>query len=150
MSILEETATIMQRIRRYNHKRDGEKMKKDWYEIGRRLIAEGEKLKMHNETKKGARRTYIFYEVDSGNWEGPSARQFSKMNAERFEQELARRVSSMEWNLALDELLNQGGEGMLGQEMLTILNTTNEHESFEGNEGQGPRYTSYKTPSQSN
>ena len=64
-------------------------MKKDWYEIGRRLIADGEKLKMYNETKKGVWRTYIFYETDFGNQEGPSARQFSKMNAERFEQELA-------------------------------------------------------------
>ena len=58
--------------------------KKQWYIIGKYLL-EGNKVKLHSESKVGARRTYLYYNYDKGDWNGPITHQFSKMKKEEFE-----------------------------------------------------------------
>src|ERR1044072_7957334 len=64
-----------------------EERKRQWYAIGR-VICEGHKVKLHNESKLSAKRTYIYYQRKQG-WDGPSPRQFGKMNETQFQLELA-------------------------------------------------------------
>src|SRR5262245_61539247 len=67
----------------YNSKKNNTDIKKCWYRLGERLI-NGTKLGLHKESAVGARRTYLYYQEDYGNWNGPSPRQFSKMNRQKF------------------------------------------------------------------
>jgi len=64
--------------------------KANWYKIGE-VISRGHKVKLHKESMVAARRTYKYYSVDHGNWEGPSPRELSKINKEEFERLLAER-----------------------------------------------------------
>jgi hypothetical protein len=82
---------IFKRIKK-NKKKNTLQCKKDWYKVGKRLL-NGKKLKkkLHQETKTGARRTYKYYRINKGDWNGPSARQLSKMTEEKFEEELDKR-----------------------------------------------------------
>ena len=95
------------RLRRIhlNTKKNSVENKKDWYKVGKALLR-GEKVRLHNESKVGARRTYRLYSVMKGNWEGPSPRMLSKMNKARFDEVLENRQLD---NLAA-ELQNQFGE----------------------------------------
>ena len=61
--------------------------KQQWYAIGK-VICEGHKVKLHNESKLSAKRTYIYYQRKSG-WDEPSPRQFGKINKTQFQLELA-------------------------------------------------------------
>src|ERR1043166_7639412 len=47
------------------------KNKKDWYKIGK-AIKNGHKVKLHNEGKLAAKRTYQYYKIDKSNWKGPT------------------------------------------------------------------------------
>ena len=64
-----------------------EERKQQWYAI-RKVICEGHKVKLHNESKLSAKRTYTYYSRKNG-WDGPSSRQFGKMNKTQFQLELA-------------------------------------------------------------
>ena len=63
-----------------------EERKQRWYAIGK-VVYEGHTVKLHKESKLAAKRTYIYYH-DKGNWIGPTARQFGKMNLAQFQKEL--------------------------------------------------------------
>src|SRR6185369_11507669 len=52
--------------------------RQEWYKVGK-VITRGHKVKMHGESKRAARRTYEYYGILKGNWEGPSPRQLGKM-----------------------------------------------------------------------
>src|ERR1044072_2325892 len=69
--------------------------KKNWYKIGKRILQQFP-VKIHPESKTGARRTYQFYHYAKGDWEGPTARAFSKMNKRKFEE------------LCIERVLNKG------------------------------------------
>src|ERR1044071_9679016 len=64
-----------------------EERKRQWYSIGK-VICEGHKVKLHSESKLSAKRIYIYYQRKNG-WDGPSPRQFGKMNETQFQLELA-------------------------------------------------------------
>src|ERR1043165_5663815 len=64
-----------------------EERTQQWYAIGK-VICEGHKVKLHNESKLSAKRTYIYYQRKNG-WDGPSPRQFGKINEKQFQLELA-------------------------------------------------------------
>ena len=64
-----------------------EERKQQWYAI-EKVICEGHKVKLYNESKLSAKRTYIYYQRKNG-WDGPSPRQFGKMNEIQFQLELA-------------------------------------------------------------
>jgi hypothetical protein len=74
-----------------NTKKNNKRNKKDWYQVGRYLTKGGRIKKLHNMNKVGARRTYQYYRIGKGDWEGPTQRKFSKMNAEKFSEVLRRR-----------------------------------------------------------
>jgi hypothetical protein len=74
-----------------NTKKDNKRNKKDWYQIGAYLTKGGKIKKMHNMSKTGARRTYRYYRIGKGDWEGPTQRKFSKMNERKFNKVLRRR-----------------------------------------------------------
>ena len=95
------------RLRRIhlNTKKNSVENKKDWYKV-RKALLQGEKVRLHNESKVGARRTYRLYSVMKGNWEGPSPRMLLKMNKARFDEVLENRQLD---NLAV-ELQNQFGK----------------------------------------
>ena len=95
------------RLRRIhlNTKKNSVENKKDWYKVGKALLR-GEKVRLHNESKVGARRTYRLYSVMKGNWEGPSPRMLSKMNKARFDEVL----ESRQLDHLAAELENQFGE----------------------------------------
>ena len=63
------------------------KNKKDWYKIGK-AIKNGHKVKLHNEGKLATKRTYQYYKIDKGNWEGPTPWRFGKMVRKDFEEVL--------------------------------------------------------------
>src|ERR1044072_2700862 len=69
--------------------------KQNWYKIGKRIIQQFP-IKMHPESKTGARRTYQYYHYAKGDWEGPTTRAFGKMNKAKFEQ------------LCIERVLNKG------------------------------------------
>src|SRR6266511_1448366 len=56
--------------------------KKRWYKVGKYLM-QGNKLKMHQETKVSARRTYQYYSKIKGDGDGPSPRKLGKMGKEK-------------------------------------------------------------------
>ena len=64
--------------------------KKEWYKIGE-VMSRGHELKLYKSGKLSARRTYEYYSVDYGNWEGPSSRELSKKNETSYERLLAER-----------------------------------------------------------
>src|SRR6266545_2808793 len=57
--------------------------KKRWYKVGKYLL-QGRKVKLHQETKVSARRTYQYYSKIKGDWDGPSSRKLGKMKKEKF------------------------------------------------------------------
>src|SRR5262245_32827986 len=63
----------------FNTKKNDVGTKRHWYRLGKYLL-NGNKLKIHPQSKVGARRIYRFYQVSKGDWNGPSPRQFSKIN----------------------------------------------------------------------
>src|SRR5262245_42861049 len=76
----------------FNTKKNDVGAKRHWYRLGKYLL-NGNKLKMHPQSKVGARCTYRFYQVSKGDWNGPSPRQFSKMNKVSFELLLGQRIT---------------------------------------------------------
>src|SRR6266542_2212650 len=64
--------------------------KKRWYKVGKYLLQE-KKIKLHQETKVSARRTYQYYSKIKGDWDGPSPRKLGKMRKEQFWDLLKRR-----------------------------------------------------------
>src|ERR1044071_7375258 len=64
---------------------------KNWYKIGKRILQKFP-VKIHPESKTGARRVYQYYHYAKGDWEGPTARAFGKMNKAKFEQLCIERV----------------------------------------------------------
>ena len=71
------------------------KRKKDWYKIGKRIL-QNFPMKFHKESRVSARRTYMFYNIAKGDWEGPSPRELGKMKKEKWEQ------------LCVDRIINKG------------------------------------------
>ena len=65
-----------------------EERKQQWYAIGK-VICERHKVKLHNESKLSAKRTYIYYQRKEG-WDGPSSQQFGKINETQFQLEFAK------------------------------------------------------------
>ena len=49
-----------------NQKKNNPEMKKVWYKVGKALL-NGNKLKLNNESKVGARRVYRYYTLGKGN-----------------------------------------------------------------------------------
>ena len=78
--------------------------KKDWYEIGR-YLAKGIRIDYHNKMKLSARRTYQFYSIRHGDWNGPSSRMFGKMRQYQFEPLLNERQGIQELEDCSDEML---------------------------------------------
>src|SRR5262245_18324965 len=78
----EQLISDMTRIH-YNSKKNNTDIKKCWYRLGERLMNRT-KLGLRTESAVEARRTYHYYTEDYGNWIGPSPRQFSKMNRQKF------------------------------------------------------------------
>src|ERR1044072_7025122 len=78
------TEQILQRISR-NTKKHSERNKRNYYRLGRRIAKLKERVNRHPEQKVSARRTYRYYKVKKGIWDGPSPREFGKMNKETFE-----------------------------------------------------------------
>src|SRR6266542_3868618 len=77
-----EIQNILKEIRQ-DPMRERLQNKKKWYKVGK-YIMQGNKLKMHNETKVSARRTYQYYSKIKGDWDGPSPRKLEKMRKEKF------------------------------------------------------------------
>ena len=100
------TTGLEERLRRIhlNTRKNSVENKKNWYKVGKALLT-GTKVRLHNESKVGARRTYRLYSVMKGNWDGPSPRQLSKMNRSKFDEILE--VRQQDYLAA--ELLNQFG-----------------------------------------
>ena len=71
--------------------------KQQWYCIGK-VVYEGHKVTLHKESKLAAKRTYIYYH-NKGNWIGPSARQFGKMNQAQFQLELEEKEMVLQMSL---------------------------------------------------
>ena len=67
-----------------NTKKNAPQAKKQWYIIGKYLMRGGKITKYHNENKLVARRTYEYYGIDKGDWDGPSPRQLGKMNKDEY------------------------------------------------------------------
>src|SRR5262245_5908488 len=67
----------------YNSKKNNTDIKKCWYCLGERLL-KGQKLGLHKKSAVGARRIYLYYSKDFGNWIGLSPRQLSKLNWLKF------------------------------------------------------------------
>src|ERR1043166_3139705 len=82
MKNLLKVAEAFQKVKKNTKKNDIE-IKKQWYIIGK-YLTEGNKVKLHSESKVGARRTYRYYNYNKGDWKGPTPRQFSKMRKEEF------------------------------------------------------------------
>ena len=83
MKNLLKVAEAFQKVKKNTRKND-EGNKKQWYII-RKYLIEGNKAKLHSESKVGARRTYKYYNINKGDWNGPTNRQFSKMKKEEYE-----------------------------------------------------------------
>src|ERR1043166_5559029 len=77
------------RLKGRNQRKEQEvlKNKKNWYKIGK-AIKNGHKVKLHNKGKLAAKRTYQYYKIDKGNWEGPTPWRFGKMVCKDFEEVL--------------------------------------------------------------
>src|ERR1044072_3265733 len=81
------TATTEQLLKKIsgNTKKHNERNKRNYYRLGRRIEKLKERVNIHPEQKVSARRTYRYYKVNKGIWDGPSPREFGKMNKETFE-----------------------------------------------------------------
>ena len=103
--------TITELLRRIhlNTKKNDVNNKKNWYKVGKKLLS-GEKFKWHDESKVGARRTYRFYSVNKGVWNGPTPRQLAKMRKSKFEELLSRRLEEERQILEFLEALNVPNE----------------------------------------
>jgi hypothetical protein len=109
--VVEKTCRKKQRV----PPQQSESAKRKWYKIGKALL-QGNDLKLHKESKVAARRTYIYYSQDKGNWNGLSARQLSKMNKVEFERKLGTRmdlelpnepeIRNSTLNMTMDEIEN--------------------------------------------
>src|SRR6266498_1852900 len=77
-----EIQNILKEIRR-NPMKERLQNKKRWYKVGKYLL-QGKKIKIHQETKVSARRTYQYYSKIKGDWDGPSSRNLGKMRKEKF------------------------------------------------------------------
>ena len=86
MKNLLKVAEAFQKVKK-NTKKNNTEIKKQWYIIGKYLL-EGNKVKLHAESKVGARRTYLYYNYNKGDWNGLTTRQFGKMRKEEFELKL--------------------------------------------------------------
>ena len=95
---------ILQRIHN-NTRKLSLSNKKDWYEVGKYLYYGG-KIKMHNSNKMAARRTYELYSIFYGDWTGPSPRQLSKINKNKFRELVNERNQRLDINLGIEELDN--------------------------------------------
>ena len=70
-------------------------------------------MKLHKESQISARRTYMFYNIAKGDWEGPSPREFRKLKKEQWEQ------------LCVDRIVNKGSwEDPLLEESLSSATPT--------------------------
>jgi hypothetical protein len=94
--------------------------KKNWYKVGK-LLLNGQKFRWHNESKTGARRTYRFYSIMKGQWNGPSPRQFSKMKKSKFEELMSERVEE-EMAATFLKLENELMAPLLVEENLSVWN----------------------------
>jgi hypothetical protein len=73
------------------HKKIGHQAnKKRWYKLGR-YLDKGNKLQKHPESLLVARRTYKYYKVNKGDWEGPTPRKLSKIPEYKFNKILRKR-----------------------------------------------------------
>src|ERR1044072_6683655 len=81
---------------------------KQWYKIGK-VIKRGHKVQLYKESKLSARRTYEYYNINKGNWVGPSPRQLGKMYESEFQEYKAQRIKVRDqyW---FDFLLNEDVE----------------------------------------
>src|SRR6266536_6521885 len=77
-----EIQNILKEIRREPMK-ERLQNKKRWYKVGKHLL-QGKKLKLHQETKVSAQRTYQYYSKIKGDWDGPLPRKLEKMRKEKF------------------------------------------------------------------
>src|ERR1043165_2955038 len=64
--------------------------RKDWYKIGK-VVTKGHPVSLHREQIRAAKRSYIYYRIDKGNWERPSPRDLGKMRQKEFAEVLKRR-----------------------------------------------------------
>src|ERR1044071_9720182 len=88
-----------------NTKKNSVKNKKNWYKVRKALLTDT-KVRLYNESKVRARRTYHLYSVMKGNWDGPSPRMLSKMNKAWFDKVL----ESQQFDNLATELENQFSE----------------------------------------
>src|SRR6266508_1548492 len=77
-----EIQNILKEIRR-DPMKERLQNKKRWYKVGKYLL-QGKKIKIHQEMKVSARRTYQYYSKIKGDWDGPSPRKLGKMRKEKF------------------------------------------------------------------
>src|SRR6266498_3632711 len=77
-----EIQNILKEIRR-NPMLEKLKNKKRWYKVGKYLL-QGRKIKLHQEIKVSARRTYQYYLKIKGDWDGSLPRKLGKMRKEKF------------------------------------------------------------------
>src|SRR5688572_6139573 len=96
-----------------------DKNKKKWYKIGK-IILLGHKPSLHNESKLAAKRTYLYYNINKGNWIGPSPRQFGKMRQSEFQEYLTQRQQVLESLIfsTLEEVEVEGSTSFHGGNML--------------------------------
>jgi hypothetical protein len=78
--------------------------KKNWYKIGK-VICQGHKVQLTKRSIFAAKRTYLYYKINKGNWTGPSARKFSFMRLEEFNLHLNSRSEQTSLDMTLDEAL---------------------------------------------
>ena len=102
--------------------------KKEWYKIGK-VIIRGHQISLHKESKLAAKRTYMYYKVNKGNWEGPTPREFSKMRKSRYNELFADRVTSDDNDNEENsgEFSFTGGEGLLGSNTFQPSHVTTNH-----------------------
>src|SRR6266542_5650662 len=82
MKTKNEIQCILKEIRR-DPMKERLQNKKRWYKVGKYLLQE-KKIKIHQETKVSARRTYQYYSKIKGDWDGSSPRKLGKMRKEKF------------------------------------------------------------------
>ncbi len=104
---------ILKEIRR-DLMREKLQNKKRWYKIEKYLM-QGNKLKMHKETKVSVRRTYQYYSKIKGDWDGLSPKKLGKIRKEKF------------WDLL------KGREELEREILLAFLNEVQSH-VMEGHE----------------
>ena len=119
------------KIVRENNKKNNKKAKKAWYYIGRYLMKGHKIANQHRESSLTARRTYKYYKIGKGNWEGPSPRQLGKLIEKKFLRVLKRREQSKRETLLEPGLTPEGTPGSVpeninGNETITQENSPEE------------------------